>query len=408
MENMKRCIDWYLPEGPVRVIDLGAMDVNGSYKALLPEGVDYTGVDLEAGNNVDVVLADAYHLPFADASVDVVLSGQMLEHCGQFWRVFTEVARVLKPGGLAFMIAPSSGPVHRYPVDCYRFYPDSYAACADWAGLRLVQSWTDPRGPWKDIVGVFQKGGTLEPVRAPRPATVALATNQATEPHPDPAVERVAQGPATHQVLADLHALLNPALYVEIGVRHGRSLALARGPAIGIDPEPAVETLPPQAVIHACTSDDFFWFHADAAITQPIDLALIDGMHRFEFVYRDFLNLEPRMAKGGVIVIDDVLPLHPLQATRDRQSRVWTGDVWRFAALLRTKRPDLRLTWLDTAPTGLLVVSGFGSGNTALMDSYNPVVRALETAAPEVPAEFLERRLAVAPDADTLRKACGL
>ena len=36
MENMKRCIDWYLPEGPVRVIDLGAMDVNGSYKALLP------------------------------------------------------------------------------------------------------------------------------------------------------------------------------------------------------------------------------------------------------------------------------------------------------------------------------------------------------------------------------------
>jgi ubiquinone/menaquinone biosynthesis C-methylase UbiE len=81
----------------------------------------FTEVSQEAGQGVDIVLTDVYHLPFEDGSVDIVLSGQMLEHCGQFWRVFNEIFRVLKPDGLAFVIAPSSGPVHRYPVDCYRF-----------------------------------------------------------------------------------------------------------------------------------------------------------------------------------------------------------------------------------------------------------------------------------------------
>ncbi|MDE2561116.1 MAG: class I SAM-dependent methyltransferase [Sphingomonadales bacterium] len=146
-------------------------------------------MDLEAGPGVDVVLEDVYHLPFADGSVDVVLTGQMLEHCAHFWKVFNGIARVLKPEGLAIVIAPSSGPVHRYPVDCYRFYPDSYQALADWSGLRLVQAWTDERGPWCDLIGIFQKGGDLAPVSAPRP--LAMAMNERQDRHPDPAVEKV-------------------------------------------------------------------------------------------------------------------------------------------------------------------------------------------------------------------------
>ena len=77
-----------------------------------------------------------------------------------------------------------------------------------------------------------------------------------------------------------------------------------------------------------------------------------------ENVYRDFMNLEQFMDPAGVIVIDDVLPNHPLQAARIRQTRAWTGDVWRFAEVLAEMRPDLRLTWLDSFPTGLLLVQG--------------------------------------------------
>lgn len=401
---MRRCVDWYgASDG--KIVDLGAMNVNGSYRELFPGG-DYVGVDLEQGPGVDVVLSDVYHLPFEDASVDLILSGQMLEHCGQFWRVFNEIHRVLGPGGRAYLIAPSSGPVHRYPVDCYRFYPDSYAALAEWSGLRLVHSWTDERGPWRDIIGVFQKGGDLQPLTEPRP--MAVAANRRHLPHEDPSVERRSGARHYLDVLRDLQDLIRPELYLEIGVRRGSSLALANGDAVAIDPDPHPDLAMsnPAARLFRCTSDDFFFFHADEAIGRPVELAFIDGMHLAEFVYRDFMNVERIMDPQGVIVIDDVLPNHPLQARRDRLSQVWTGDVWRFAELIARKRPDLRLTLLDTDPSGLLLISGLNPKNRSLWADYNPVTRQLaDEAEAVVPQHLITRRDAVAPTVDELRKA---
>ena len=404
---MRRCVDWYgASDG--KIVDLGAMNVNGSYRELFPGG-DYVGVDLEPGPGVDIVLSDVYQLPFEDSSVDLILSGQMLEHCGQFWRVFDEIHRVLGPQGRAYLIAPSSGPVHRYPVDCYRFYPDSYAALAEWSGLRLVHSWTDDRGPWCDIVGVFQKGEGLQRVSEPRP--MAVAANNYREAHSDPAVERQAGMRPYLDVLRDLHALISPKMYLEIGVRRGSSLALAGGDAVAIDPDPHPDLIisNPAARLFRCTSDDFFFFHADAAINRPVELAFIDGMHLAEYVYRDFMNVERFMHPAGVVVVDDVLPNHPIQAARDRQSQVWTGDVWRFAELIARKRPDLRLTLLDTAPSGLLLISGLNPKNRSLWADYNPVTRQLadEAGTAVVPQHVIARRDAVAPTIETLRKAAG-
>lgn len=406
MENMRRCIDWYLGEGVIKAVDLGSMNVNGSYRELLPPTVDYVGVDLEAGPGVDVVLEDVYRLPFEDRSVDLVLSGQMLEHSGQFWRVFNEMSRILKPGGLAFVIAPSAGPVHRYPVDCYRFYPDSYQALGEWSALRLIQSWTDDRGPWCDIVGIFQKGDGVAPVQEPR--QYAIAANSHQTPHADPAAEVVSGARSYLEVLGELHGLINPRTYLEIGVRRGSSLALATGPAIAIDPEPHPDFVPdrPNLRFYRCTSDDFFFFHAPHLAPASIDLAFIDGMHLAENVYRDFINVERLMHPDGVIVIDDVLPNHQIQASRERQSQVWTGDVWRFAEFLAQKRPDLHLTWLNTAPSGLLVISRLDPGNTLLRSEYNPLMRTLasEAGAP-VPDHLLTRANATAPTIENLRAA---
>lgn len=403
-ENMQRCIDWYCPPG-ARVVDLGAASVNGSYRDLFPAGTAYTGFDLAPGPGVDVVLEDPYVLPLADGSVDLVVSGQMLEHCPQFWRVFTEVARVLAPGGLAFMIAPSEGPIHRYPVDCYRFYPDAWGAMADWAGLRLVHCWRDRRGPWCDLVGVFQKGGTLERRTAPKPAEPILLP---AAPHPDPAVEATRGKRPYREVLEEMHRLLAPRLYCEIGVRKGQSLALCRGRAVAIDPSPDIGTLPGTATLHRCTSDDFFFFAGDTPFEGRVDFAFIDGMHLSEFVLRDFMNLERHMSPKGVIVVDDVLPGHPVQALRKRQSQVWTGDVWRFARLLSEIRPDLQLTWLDTAPTGLLVVRGLKPQNRVLWNRYNSEIRKLLDAGDEpVPEDLLTRAHAVDPTAEAIRAAIG-
>jgi malonyl-CoA O-methyltransferase len=46
------------------------------------------------------VCGDAMRLPFADASVDVIVSSLMLQWCDPPDRAFAEVRRVLKPGGL--------------------------------------------------------------------------------------------------------------------------------------------------------------------------------------------------------------------------------------------------------------------------------------------------------------------
>ena len=89
-----------------------------------------------------MVLDDPYTLPFADESVDIVVSTSCLEHSEMFWLSFLEMLRVLRPTGLLYLNVSSNGNFHRYPVDCWRFYPDSGVAMVCWArrnGCRRVR-----------------------------------------------------------------------------------------------------------------------------------------------------------------------------------------------------------------------------------------------------------------------------
>ena len=163
---MERLVSKYLdPRLALKILDIGSYDVNGSYKPLLSEASwHYTGVDLSAGPNVDLVLASPYRLPLPDASVDLIVSGQAFEHIDYFWLTWIEMVRVLKPNGKIFLLAPSRGFEHRYPVDCWRFYPDGYRALATYGRIWLVEVSTDwephadaGSAAWGDTVGVFQK-----------------------------------------------------------------------------------------------------------------------------------------------------------------------------------------------------------------------------------------------------------
>ena len=159
---------------------------------------------------------DPYRIPLPDGSVDLILTGQMLEHCAHFWRVFSEIARVMAPEALAFVIAPSAGPIHRYPVDCYRYYLDAYQALAEWSGLRLVDCWLDERRPWRDLVGVFQRGGTLTAATGPV-GTCEIQSLTFTGRHDDPAAEATRGERPYLEALAEVLAALAPKLYLEIG-----------------------------------------------------------------------------------------------------------------------------------------------------------------------------------------------
>lgn len=129
-------------------LDIGGADVNGSYADIFARpAFDYLAADIAPGPGIGLVLEDPYTLPVANEAFDFVLSGQMLEHCEFFWRSFAEMVRVARPDGLIFLIAPSAGPIHRYPVDCYRFYPDAFRALASLARCHLIDLWHDDRGP---------------------------------------------------------------------------------------------------------------------------------------------------------------------------------------------------------------------------------------------------------------------
>jgi SAM-dependent methyltransferase len=151
-----------LPAG--RVVDIGAQDVNGSLRELCPPQLAYTGVDFVAGKGVEVVLTDPYKLPFEDGSVDVVVTSSVFEHSELFWLSFLEVLRILKPGGLFYLNAPSNGGFHRFPVDCWRFYPDTGTALVHWAERNgfsplLLESFVSRQDgdQWNDFVAVFLK-----------------------------------------------------------------------------------------------------------------------------------------------------------------------------------------------------------------------------------------------------------
>ena len=165
MDNGRRFFTTYLDaSAPALILDIGAQDINGSLRQAAPAGARYVGLDFAQGRGVDRVLDDPYQLPFEDGVADAVVSSSCFEHVDMFWLTFNEILRVLRPGGLFYLNAPSNGAFHRYPVDCWRFYPDAGNALVRWgvrSGFRpaLLESFTTYQhlDIWNDFVAVFVK-----------------------------------------------------------------------------------------------------------------------------------------------------------------------------------------------------------------------------------------------------------
>lgn len=153
---------------PLTLLDVGSAMVDGqklaNRAAMANSAWKMIGLDIEPGLNVDVVVADPYDWSeVASGSVDVVTCSEVFEHAEYFWITILEIARVLKPNGLAFITSPGGGPRHRFPVDCWRFYDDAFPALARYAGLNLVEAqvqWVPAyrKGiQWRDSSAVMQK-----------------------------------------------------------------------------------------------------------------------------------------------------------------------------------------------------------------------------------------------------------
>ena len=140
------------------ILDVGSMNCHpnrgagSTYKELF-DSAEYTGLDLDAGPNVDIVASVPYVWPIADCSFDVVISGQCLEHVEAPWFWIKEVARVCQSPGLVIVIAPWRWAEHKRPVDCWRILPDGMKFLLEYAGLEVVEYGKSN----KDCYGVAKK-----------------------------------------------------------------------------------------------------------------------------------------------------------------------------------------------------------------------------------------------------------
>lgn len=88
-------------------LDFGSLDVNGTNKYLFADEVDYIGIDLGLGPNVNVVCRAKDYKPASKA--DVVISTEMLEHDCQWEESLQNMYEVLKPGGLMLFTCATTG-----------------------------------------------------------------------------------------------------------------------------------------------------------------------------------------------------------------------------------------------------------------------------------------------------------
>lgn len=181
------------------------------------------------------------------------------------------------------------------------------------------------------------------------------------------------------RMLSRLHGLLKPEWYLEIGTFTGKSLALAQGNYVAVDPEfriehPIVNGRGREMFLVQKTSDDFFASDFLRRNRIAFNLAFLDGLHLFEALLRDFINAEKAMDPGGVIVLHDCCPTTRRMAERERPKGLWTGDVWKTLLILLRHRPDLKIEVANAAPTGLVVIRSLDPKNKVLEKVYAKAV----------------------------------
>jgi hypothetical protein len=175
--------------------------------------------------------------------------------------------------------------------------------------------------------------------------------------------------------------------YFEIGTQNGISLSMMPCNSIAVDPSFRIDR-PIMGGKHVCmlfqmTSDRFFANYSPRdLLSGPIDVAFLDGMHRFEYLLRDFTNIERHCRKNSLVCLHDCLPpTLEMTVREDRGSSLstkyrgyWTGDVWKVVPILRKARPDLKIIFLDCPPTGLVVCTNLDPSNNGLKSNYFELV----------------------------------
>src|SRR6476646_4213199 len=153
--------------------------------------------------------------------------------------------------------------------------------------------------------------------------------------------------------------VLRPTSYFEIGTNIGNSLVPISCDAICVDPHFRINRDVilgrKRTFFFQMTSDEFFAENKTSMFfPRGVDMVFLDGLHRFEFLLRDFINIERFCHKGSIVLLHDCLPYNVEITARALIDGDWAGDVCKILPILKKYRPDLRIHLLDCPPTGLV------------------------------------------------------
>lgn len=113
---------------------------------------------------------------------------------------------------------------------------------------------------------------------------------------------------------------------------------------------------------HQKSSTNFFIEESNNVFAkEKIDLAYIDGPRKPKKLIKDILNTEAHSNKDGKILIPNILTDINFQHNKK-------DDLWKAAFMLKTERRDLKLTFIDANPSGILIVENLN----ALFHKQNP------------------------------------
>jgi hypothetical protein len=178
--------------------------------------------------------------------------------------------------------------------------------------------------------------------------------------------------------IKNLHAVLNPRTYFEIGTMFGGTLELASCATTCVDPGFDIRCSPtgqrPATMLFQMTSDRFFQDYSPVDLFKAeIELAFLDGLHEFETTLRDFINTERHCRPNSVVMMHDCVPFGPSITTRTDPIGAWTGDVWKLIPALRKYRRDIDLSVFDASLTGLVCCTNLNPASTVLRDNYKQI-----------------------------------
>lgn len=112
-----------------RMLDIGGRARSGVDRSREFNVGEYVVLDVLPGENVNVV-GDAHELSkfFPPRHFDAVYSISVFEHLMMPWTVVVEINKVLKPGGLAYIMTHQTLGIHDQPWDFWRFSDTSWDA----------------------------------------------------------------------------------------------------------------------------------------------------------------------------------------------------------------------------------------------------------------------------------------